>query len=124
MRKLFKTVLFLLSVPFLVVRNWIIKRLLKLRAKLQIGSLRLAIDDADKDKENTGRKNMVVFNSHSGKFEPIQKKVLKAASKSGKNKSNKAMTEGRVRMMKPKKKRYIDVNRVHQIEEKSLYVTK
>jgi hypothetical protein len=89
------------------------KKSLALRAKLQIGSLREAIGGADKDKEKTGRKNMVVFNAHSGKYEPIQKKLLKAHANSTKNKSNKAMTEGRKKMMEKKKPaRVIDIDKV------------
>jgi hypothetical protein len=116
----------LLLTPLLMIRNWIIKKLLAWRAKLQIGSLRVAIGDADKDKEKTGRKNMVVFNTVSGKYEPIQKKILKKAADVGKNKSNKAMTDGRKRVLKLQKhkKRIIDSYRVKTIEEKSLYITK
>lgn len=110
--------------PFVLLKRRLIKSLLKLRAKLQIGSLREAIAGADKNKTETGRKNMVVFNTYSGKYEPIQKKVLKVASNASKNKSNKAMTDGRKKMMKQRKARVIDIDRVHQIEKKSLYVTK
>jgi hypothetical protein len=111
--------------PLVWLKRRIIKALLRLRAKLQIGSLREAIVDADKDKAKTGRKNMVVFNTTSGKYEPLQKKLLKTASKAGKNKSNKAMTEGRIKMMKQQKvkPRLFDSDRVHQIEKKSLYIT-
>jgi hypothetical protein len=68
---------------------------------------------------------MVVFNTTSGKYESLQKKLLKTASKAGKNKSNKAMTEGRIKMMKQQKvkPRLFDSDRVHQIEKKSLYIT-
>jgi hypothetical protein len=112
-----------LLVPLFKARLWIIKKLLQLRAKLQIGSLRDAIGDADKNKETTGRKNMVVFNTTSGKYEPIQKKQLKVIAKVSKNKSNKSMTPGRVKMMKASKPRVIDTNRIKNIEKKSLYVT-
>jgi hypothetical protein len=101
----------------------LIRYLLRLRAKLQISSLKEAIHDADKDKEKTGRKNMVVFNTTSGKYEPVQKKLLKAATRVGKNKSNKALTEGRKRMLKQTRERAFTNERVKQIEKKSLYVT-
>lgn len=107
----------------ILFRASIIKFLYRLRSKLQIHSLREAINEADKNKEETGRKNMVVFNSHSGKYEPLQKRILKAASRLNRNKSNKAMTEGRKKMMKAKKSRTFTNDRVKQIEKKSLYVT-
>lgn len=110
--------------PWKKFTSWLIKKLLSLRAKLQLGSLRVAIGEADKDKAKTDRKNMVVFNAYSGKYEPLQKKALKAHANSRKNKSNKAMTEGRKKMMKKKPARVIDMEKVKQIEEKSLYVTK
>lgn len=107
-----------------VFRMKIVRWLLKLRGKLVIRSLRQAIEHADRDKDKTGRKNVVVFNTHSGKYENLQKKVLKAAATVGKNKNNAALTEGRLRMMKAKKKRQFTTDRVRQIEKKSLYVTK
>lgn len=118
-----KKILSILSVPFLFIKKWIIQRLLNLRARLQISSLREAIQGADKDKQHTGRKNMVVFNSTAGKYEPVQKKLLKIASNNTKNKNNKAMTPGRIRVMKKQKPRVFDPERVKQIENKSLYVT-
>lgn len=106
-----------------VFRMQIFRWLLKLRAKLRIQSLRVAINEADKDKEKTNRKNIVVFNSTSGKYEPLQKKLLKSGAKIGRNKNNAKMTEGRKRMMK-KNKRVVDPGIIKSIEEKSLYVTK
>jgi hypothetical protein len=122
--KFLKQILFWLSAPFRWIRVKIIQFLLRKRAKLQMGTLRHAIHDADDNKKETGRKNMVVFNTHSGHFEPMQKKLLKQVAKAGKNKSNKAMTDGRKKMMKKKPARVIDMERVKHIEEKSLYVTK
>ncbi len=107
---------------FLRIKTVVVKKLLGVRAKLQMSSLRKAIGQADEQKAKTGRKNMVVFNQHQGIYQPIAKKTLKAASKVGKNTSNKAMTDGRIKMMK-RKKRVIDNERVKQIEKKSLYVT-
>lgn len=123
-RTFWQRVIYVLLWPWKKFTSWLIKKLLSLRAKLQITSLKEAIGLADKDKEKTGRKNMVVFNTYSGKYEPLQKKLLKNAANATKNRSNKAMTEGRKKMLKKRKARIIDMNRVHQIEEKSLYVTK
>jgi hypothetical protein len=106
--------------PLLFLRNWIVKKLLAFRAKLQISSLRAAIGEADKDKEKTGRKNMVVFNTVSGKYEPIQKKLLKKAA----NAKEQSAVKNGFRAKKAKKKTSITSERVKQIEEKSLYVTK
>ena len=105
-----------------VFRVQILRWLIRLRAKLKVKSLREAIEDADKDKKKTGRKNMVVFNAASGRYEPLQKRILKAGAKSGRNKNNAKMTDGRKRMMK-KKKRVVDPAIIKSIEEKSLYVT-
>jgi hypothetical protein len=123
-RTFWQRVIYMLMWPWKKFTSWLIKKLLSLRAKLQLGSLRVAIGEADKDKAKTDRKNMVVFNAYSGKYEPLQKKALKAHANSRKNKSNKAMTEGRKKMMKKKPARVIDMEKVKQIEEKSLYVTK
>lgn len=105
-----------------IFRKRILGWLIRLRSKLQIRSLREAIGEADKNKADTGRKNMVVFNTVSGKYEPLQKRLLKAAANSGKNKNNAAMTDGRKRM-KRKKVRIVEHSGVKNIEKKSLYVT-
>lgn len=125
-RTFWQRVIYVLLWPWKQFTSWLVKKLLSLRAKLQINSLREAIGLADKDKEKTGRKNMVVFNAHSGKYEPFQKKALKAVADIDKNKSNKAMTPGRKRELarQKRKKRIIDHGRVSRMEEKSLYVTK
>lgn len=112
------TVLLLLR----IFRVRIVRWLIKLRSRLHIQSLRTAISEADKDKAETQRKNMVVFNTVSGQFEPLQKKVLKQIEQKGKNKNNGKMTEGRKKFMREKKK--LLNQPVKQIEEKSLYVTK
>lgn len=104
----------------------ILTYLYRLKAKLHMNSLREGIHAADADKAKTGRKNMLVYNTVGEKFEPIQKKLLKNAAKSGKKKNNGAMTKGRLWAMRnnPKKSRVLDTERVKQIEDKSLYVTK
>lgn len=127
-RNTWKSLLSLLQlwilIPIVRFRKWIILSLIRFRAKLRMTSLRFAIRDADKNKDETGRKNMVVFNTNSGHYEPIQKRLLKQAAKAGKNKSNKAMTAGRKKFMQKSKPRVIDTDRAKQIEEKSLYVTR
>lgn len=103
----------------------IVKWLFGLRARLQLRSLRNAIVKADHEKEKTGRKNMVVFNTVGGGFEPISKRLLKTAERAGKNNSNKKMTPGRKRVVKMRgpKKKVLNMP-VTEIEKKSLYVTK
>ena len=104
----------------------VIKWLHSLRAKLMLGSLREAIHKADANKEETGRKNIVVYNTTNKEFEPIQKKQLKTVANGLKNKNNAAMTKGRKRNIKLNgqgKTRFITPERIKQTEEKSLYVT-
>lgn len=101
------------------IRKW----MSVLKYKLQIQSLRSAIKEADDDKEETGRKNMVVFNQQGGNFETIQKNLLKRLANKNKNKNNAKMTEGRKKFMQKKKKTYITTDKVKTIEKKSLYVT-
>lgn len=119
---IFGTVLFIFSL-FFIFKKQIRKFLYRLKTKLQFQSLRTAIHDADKDKGKTGRKNIVVYNTSTSNFEPVQKKQLKAIANRTKNKSNKAMTDGRKKMMK-QTSRPVSMHRVKNIESKSLYVTK
>lgn len=102
------------------IRKWV----MILRSKLMIRSLRVAINDADKDKEKTDRKNIVVFNKASGDYEPVTKKLLKQVEQQGKKKNNAKKTPGRIwAQQQGKKKKKILGNTVHEIEKKSLYVT-
>jgi hypothetical protein len=119
-RSFWQRVLFMLLWPWKKFTSWLLKRMLALRAKLQIGSLKEAIGQADDNKEETGRKNMVVFNTTSGKYEPIQKKLLKKAASA----KQQPPTRNGFRVPKAVKKTKITKERVKQIEEKSLYVTK
>lgn len=96
--------------------------LLRMRGKLFVGSLRNAINEADKDKKQTGRKNIVVFNTESESFEPAQKRLLKFLASKGKNKNNAKKTDGRKKFAKPLKRK-LDHDQVSIIEKKSLYVT-
>lgn len=87
----------------------VVKFLLAIKTRHQLETLRKAIHDADKDKAKTGRKNMVIYNSTKKKFEPVQKKLLKQVNQVQK---------------KNKSSRTLDPKRIHQIEKKSLYVTR
>lgn len=111
------------GIALYIFRNSIRKWAYQKKTTMQLGTLRGAIHAADDNKEKTGRKNMVIFNSTQSSFEPIQKKQLKAITKFGKNTSNKAMTKGRKKMMDNKKRRSVSVERSKQIEKSSLYVT-
>lgn len=137
-RQLVKThkmkVVFLLAIVVTIIltivfilranRERVFKWLSLHRMKLRVNSARVAIKDADKNKEETGRKNMVVYNNASQAYEPIQKRLLKYVAKKQKNKSNKAMTPGRKRMMRGKKKRvFINNDGVKGLEKNSIYVT-
>lgn len=94
---------------FLSVFGLVVKFLLKIKSKHQLETLRKAIHDADADRGKTGRKNMVIFNTTTKKFEPIQKKKLKQVSQVQKKKGG---------------KRTMSSQRIKQIEKKSLYVTR
>lgn len=88
--------------------------------RLHLRSLRSAINDADKDKDETGRKNMVIYNSSISAFEPIQKKVLKRLAT---GKIQERVPAG-FRQPKAKKRTALNVEKVKEVEEKSLYITK
>jgi hypothetical protein len=105
-----------------IFRKPIVKRLVKIRASLKIRSLRHAIQEADHNKASTFRKTMVVYNTSSGEYETLEKKILKKASYLNRNKNNAKLTEGRKKFMK-KKARAFDHDRVKNMEKKSLYVT-
>jgi len=104
-------------------RKQLRNKLLYWRQRLKVRSLRAAIKKANKIKDETNRKAIVVMNLGSGEYEAVTKKDLKQVSEIGKNKSNKAMTEGRKKYMKKRKPGRITAARVKQIEKKSLYVT-
>lgn len=115
-----------------VFKKQIIGYLHRLRGKLHVQSLREAIIDADKDKAKTGRKNIVVMNTASGAFEPVQKRLLKFLSNKNKGDGDTGRVKvrrknGRVKVVARKKPKVINktvtAERVHQIEKKSLYVT-
>jgi trehalose/maltose hydrolase-like predicted phosphorylase len=83
-----------------VFRKPIVKWLVKIRASLKIRSLRHAIQEADDNKASTFRKTMVVYNTSSGEYETLEKKILKKASYLNRNKNNAKLTEGRKKFMK------------------------
>lgn len=101
------------------LRSW----LYRMRGKLHVQSLRMAIIDADKDKAKTGRKNMVVMNTTSGSFEPAQKRLLKFLAAKNKQRNNGRLTAGRKKFAKRKKITEITTEKVKQVEKNSLYVT-
>lgn len=106
------------------IRALIANRLIKLRSKMRMNSLREAIGKADSDKEKTGRKNIVVFNNHSGAYEPLQKKLMKVAHKVQKGKGQPAQTKYRQKRSKRVKPSRFTNDRIHQLENKSAYVTR
>lgn len=114
-------VLLVTAILLRVYRMKVLQWVMNLRSILRIRSLRVAIKDADKDKEDTKRKNMVLFNTHSGEYEPLQKKLLKHIERKSKNKNNAKQTPGRKKFAQRKKK--ILNSSVNEIQKKSLYVT-
>src|SRR5574341_866544 len=105
------------------IRGLLTKRLVKLRSKLRMDSLREAIGKADENKEKTGRKNIVVFNNHSGAYEALQKQLLKTAHNKQKVKGQPAQTKYRKKRPKKVKASRFTNERVHHLEKKSAYVT-
>lgn len=107
--------------------NWfralIANRLIKLRSKMRMNTLREAIGKADADKEKTGRKNIVVFNNVSGAYEPLQKRLMKVAHKVQKGKGQPSQTKYRKKHPKRIKPSRFTNDRIHQLEKKSAYVT-
>ena len=113
----------IIAILAFLFRNKLIEMLHVLRGRLHVESLREAINNADKDKEQTGRKNMVVFNTANSEFEPVQKRMLKFLAAKGKQKNNGKKTDGRKKFAKPVKKRLLTGEKVKQVEKSSLYVT-
>lgn len=108
---------------FAWIRGLLVKRLVKLRSRLRMDSLRDAIGKADSDKASTGRKNLVVFNNHSGAYEAVQKQLMKKAKRKHKVKGQPAQTKFRkARTRKFKPGRFTD-DRIKTLEKKSAYVT-
>lgn len=105
-----------------IFRNRVRKFLNKAAMKLQLSTLRQAIHDADANKEENGRKNIVIFNTVNKAFEPVEKRVLKRMADKNRNTNNAAKTKYRKRNH-GKGKRVLDSERVKTIEKKSLYVT-
>lgn len=90
--------------------------------RFKIGSIRTAIEEADKNRDETGRKTMIVYNTVSGGYEAVEKRLLKKAANI-KNKNNAVKTDGRKKLARSKR-RILDHDRVRSIEEKSLYVAR
>lgn len=104
----------------IVFKQKIIALLVSFKNKLFIKSLRHAINDADADKDKTGRKNMIVWNTASQQFEPIQKKQLKKMATIKKQPS----VQNGYRVPKAKKVTSLTTSVVKKTEKRSLYVTK
>lgn len=81
---------------------------------LKMRTLRKAIIDADNDKQKTGRKNIVVYNSTKQEYEAVQKKLLKVAAYRTRNNGSKSN----------KRNRIIKHEQFKSIENKSLYATR
>lgn len=93
--------------------------LLKLKTKMQIHSLRQAIEEADYDKAETGRKNMVVYETTNKVFITVQKKKLKQLAK----KKVQPPVKAGHRQKPAVKASAIDADKIKTVEKKSLYVT-
>lgn len=115
------------SLALVIIRMFrgpIIKYLRKIQNKIFFHSLRKAIGDADADKERTSRKNIVVYDTDDREFKPVHKRTIKQVANMTKNKSNRKQTEGAKKMNKKRKAPVLTMDRVKNIEKKSLYVTK
>jgi hypothetical protein len=91
---------------------------------MRMNSLRDAIGKADADKQKTGRKNIVVFNNASGAYEPLQKRLMKTAHRVQKGNGQPAQTKYRKKHPNKIKPSRFTVDRIHQLENKSAYVTR
>lgn len=119
MKRLFNTI----TSPFRWLRERLIRGLLKLRAKGQVASLRLAIAEADKIKMATGRKVLVVYNKATQQWECVEKQALKRMHKVRKAvTANDRRKRGRV-TTSPKDNKGMTLERVKTIEKKHVYAT-
>lgn len=80
------------------IRQWA----MRMSARLSIKSLRKAILDADKIKQTTGRKAIVVLNKSTNEYEAIEKKLLKRAANNSKGKEDRVFTHQRVKIIQKK----------------------
>lgn len=97
-------------------RSWLLRMVNKAKAKLRMQSLKDSIVKADRIKDETNKKALVVYNNFSQQYEAIEKQKLKKAANLGVIKSSKTRNM--------KKRRMMDHGRVRQIEKRSLYSTK
>lgn len=103
----------------LLFRNKIRMRVIRLSHKLKMQTLRQAINDADKDKAKTGRKNIVVYDTDTQEYRTTQKKLLKSAA----NAKERLATPNGFRRPPAKKLTPLSHERVRTIERKSPYAT-
>lgn len=107
--------------PFRVLRVFMINQLLKLRARLQMATMRDAIKAADKIHKETGKKVLVIYNNATKAWEPIEKQLLKLA--------HKKLKKVNANAKRKRGKEDLDaaggmtLNRVKVIEKKSVYAT-
>lgn len=91
-------------------------------------NLREGIQQADKEKDKTGRKQILVADGNG--WAPVTKRLLKQATQSGKSKNNAASTKYRVKHGKTNGKGIVvnkrKINPVHaeSIEKRAPYVTR
>jgi hypothetical protein len=126
MQTIFKIIVAILKPLFFIlgrIRAYLIERALNLRARLRFRSLGEAIQEADDKKKETGRKNMVLFNHHSGAYDAIEKKMLKRAKNKHKVKGQPKQTKYRKSHAKNVKPGRFTDDRIKSLEKRSAYVT-
>lgn len=109
----------LISRNKIAIRNYLHKK----SFGLTMHTLRPAIHAADADKEATDKKNIVILNTLTNEFEPVQKVVLKRIAAKNRNTNNAAQTKYRKRNQSGGARKF-DPSRISKIEKASVYVTK
>lgn len=110
----------ILFYPFRALRVFLINQLLKLRARLQMATMREAIQAADKIKQQTGKKVLVVYNNATKQWEPLEKQLLKLAHKKMKKvNANRRRKRGKEKI----EGTGMTLERVKVIEKKSVYAS-
>lgn len=124
MKNLIKNIVTFFKKGWNNIQMFLFKRLLKLRSKLRLASLREAIEKADENKSRNGRKNIVVFNNVSGNFEPIEKRAMKRLKSKHQGNGSPKQTDYRKKRQKNLKPSRFTNELIHHLENKSAYVTK
>ncbi len=123
MKKLIKLIFKSILLVFIKARLMVVNKLWKFKARLNVVSLRMAIEQADKIQAATGRKMIVIFNSDKMEYEAVEKQMLKSIANNRKVKGQPKQTDYRKKQGE-RKPGSITHHRVHRIERRSLYVTK